>query len=382
MKKINIAYGVTAHRKTMYYGGIDGIGQYTIQLYNTLMSSDRVICYPCSFFDTNMEGNFSKATYLGSFKKQMLMQILARKYFAAQSLLPTGVELFHATDHYIPKLQHIPVVATIHDVIPFTNPKWQSPIQRFYSYFLRKSMNFADHVITVSEYSKEEICRLLDKKPEDVSVIYNSFDPIWSQEDTIEWIKYIKLKYSINKSFIIFVGTIQKRKNLDTLINAMSRLPERIYNEHELFVIGKASALDVHENRKIQQMANAKKIRWLNYVNSKELKTLVSLAKCLVFPSFAEGFGIPIVESFAAGTPVIASNATSIPEIAGGAARVFLPSDADQLAKELTDVLSNQSLRAKMIRLGKARSKDFSWERSADETLAVYEHIIDKYRKK
>ncbi len=377
---MNIAYGVTAFQKTTHFGGTDGIGEYTIQLLGSLRQRGEVKPVPVSFFPTDAEGTLTDTAALGAFKQQMLAASLVGRSFAAERALPAGIELFHATDHYIPRLRHLPVVATIHDVIPFSYPQWFSPLQRAYHAFLRRSMRWADHIITVSDYSKQEICRVLKRPPNDITVVHNSFDPAWTDQDSAAWIKTVRHKHGITRPYIIFVGTIQKRKNLDALISAMARLPAATANTVELVVVGKPAKHDAGENKKLQQLVDAKKARWLYYVASDELRTLVRGAQCLVFPSLAEGFGIPVIEAFAAGTPVIASNATSIPEVAGDAAKLFSPDAPDQLTEALTAVLADPALRAQMIDRGKARASDFSWNRSAEATMAVYRQVIDQHQ--
>jgi len=372
---MKIAYGITALEKSAINGGLDGIGIYTSSVLTELKMINFGKIYPYSFAN---KGLGQDTTSLGSFKKQLIQSCLINKNFGSEQLIKPDINLFHATDHYIPKFSKIPVVATVHDVIPFTNPEWFTKPQRIYHQLLKKSIFWATHIITVSEFSKQEICRVLGINKDKISVVYNGYDPDWLKISTVAEINKIKQKYQLIKPYIVFVGTIQKRKNLNVLLNAINLLPSSISNSFDLIVIGKPSNHDKEAVNSLNKMVAENKARWLNYVNSHDLKIIVKSAECLVFPSLAEGFGLPIVEALAAGTPVIASNTSATPEIVGGSAILFPSNSSESLCTALMELLTKPELREKLVIAGKKRALDFSWKASAERTQTIYENVLSK----
>lgn len=372
-----VAYGMTALTKSKNRGVVDGIGQYSYYLSNAI---ERVPCcellYASHVASANQGGSVIDVD-LGGFKKQVANSVLTKAKFDESWLPARKPVLFHATDHYIPRYENIPVVATIHDVIPFDFPHWFSFQQRSFHAVLKRTMEWPVHFITVSNYSKNRILQQLDVPECNVSVVQNGLDPKWRHRHSSERVQAVLQKYRLERPYILFVGTIQKRKNLSLLLKAAEMLPQYLRESHEIVVVGGIGKQDQNSVRQLFSAIDAKQIKWLEYRVDSELVILMQAARCFVFPSLAEGFGLPVVEAFAAGTPVLASNATSIPEVAGNAAILFHPQKSEELAAKLADVLSFERLRSDLAAKGLKRSQDFSWEKSAAETVLVYKSVID-----
>ena len=376
---MKIGYGITAFQKTKEPRGTDGIGEYTLKLGKEIKALSCCEIHPVSFINDETDNQLGNSHYIGQHKTQLMKSLTTGLAFDNQHQLTNKIDIFHATDHYIPKFRNFPVVATIHDVIPLTNPDWFSRTQRIYHQLLKRSMKWADHIITVSDFSKSEICKELCVSPDKISVVYNGYDKIWEQVDSKSQIKSIFEKYSISTPYIIFVGTIQRRKNLKTLVEAIELLPNDIKNTFKLIVVGNQSVRDKVEIENLKKFVNTQKIQWLKWVPTPHLKTLVKQATCLVFPSLAEGFGLPIIEAFAAGTPVVAAQNTSIPEITKNAALLFPGENPSILSKNLENLLTDKGLQKQLIIKGKKRAKDFSWEKAAIQTKDIYRNTLLKY---
>ena len=226
---------------------------------------------------------------------------------------------------------------------------------------------------------KSRILQQLGVPESRVSVIQNGVDAKWYKLFSENYIQSTLKYHGLERPYILFIGTIQKRKNLNVLLKAFDLLPPSLKDSHDVVVVGGLGKQDNDSIKVLLSAVEAQKIKWLDYCPDAQLVTLMQAAKCFVFPSLAEGFGLPILEAFAAGTPVIASNVTSIPEVAGDAALLFDPRQPEELAVKLTDVLSHQRLVSDLVAKGLKRSKGFSWDRTAAETLAVYQSVTKRY---
>lgn len=380
---MKIAFGTTALNKTKYLNALDGIGEYTCQLKNNLNQIDNVELLPISFFKKGEIDPLS-SKFIGNFRIQALRASISGKPFELEQFLKNEkIKLFHATDHFIPKLSAVPTVSTVHDVIPWEFPHWYTFRQKLNHFFLRRSIFWSDHIITVSQYSKNRIVDVLNIPENKISVVHNSFDPLWSAPKSKKRNQFILDKYKISEPFIVFVGTIQKRKNLGLLCEALNKWCKINRRRNlKLVVIGQKSKLSPNELKFSLNFDEEARVHWLGHLDKTELISIVQSAEALVFPSLAEGFGIPILEGFAAGVPVIASNGTSIPEVAGDAAFLFDPTSVDDLVRAFNTILFNKNFCRILIQRGRERAKQFSWENNGLKTKNIYEQVIEKFEER
>jgi len=182
--------------------------------------------------------------------------------------------------------------------------------------------------------------------------------------------------HDLQPGFFLFVGTLQPRKNLRGLLKAFGQLPTAIRKQHKLVVVGR----DGWGNEDLLPELKALEARgegyWLDYLPKQQVMALLQSAAALVFPSLYEGFGLPVIEAFAARCPVIASNTTSIPEVAGHAAWLIDPTDSADIASAMLAVLEDQQLRKERIEAGLKRARTFTWEACAASTLDVYSKVL------
>ena len=268
-----------------------------------------------------------------------------------------------------PFVSSIKRIIIIHDIGYLKYPNYYDQFFLIKIKLLTKfSILFGASVVTVSKYSKSTISNYYKIAPEKIKVVYNGVDsnkyfPINSHHDNS-----ILDKYSIKNNFILFVGTLQPRKNINGIIEAFSEARQNIDKEISLIMIGKNGWGVEKELKKINSNAN---ILHLNKISDDELPIFYRNAECFIYPSYYEGFGIPIIEAMASGIPVITSNNSSLPEIAGDAAILIDPQNIKAISKAIVKLINNIELQRSLIKRGLNQSKLFNWDYSAEEFKKV-----------
>jgi len=290
------------------------------------------------------------------------------------SLIP-GAELFHATEHLLPPLRGVPTVLTIHDMIFTLFPEHQKRLNYWY---LNATMPLycrrADAIVTVSESSKRDIVAHYGLNPERVTVIYEAAAPEFVPAAP-EALDEVRRRYSLPERYMIHVGTIEPRKNLTRLVEALQRLHKSGLAIPLVVVGGKGWLYDDFFQR-LEQSDVRDAVHFPGYVPSADLPAIYSAASVAAVPSVYEGFGLPVLEAMACGTPVVSSDASSLPELGGEAARYFDPYDVEAMSEAIGEVWSDELLQREMREKGLVQAARFSWERAAEETWAVYESIL------
>lgn len=239
---------------------------------------------------------------------------------------------------------------------------------------IRSSLKRADGVISISQNTKSDIIKLIGTDENKLTVVSEAADSKYRNIfDTIK-LKEIKAKYKLCDKFIFYSGSLSPRKNMVRFLLAYDKIKAEI--PYNLVLTGGRSWNDGNVREIIDKMGNS--VLELGYVNDEDMPFIYNLADLFVYPSLYEGFGLPPLEAMACGCPVIASNSSSIPEVVGDAAILIDPYDIDDLAKRMYEVLTNDELREGMVSKGLDRAKQFSWEKSARETLNVCEEICNK----
>lgn len=289
-------------------------------------------------------------------------------------LLPDA-ELYHATEHLLMPLRHIPTVLTVHDLIFKLFPQHHKRLNYWFlnaavPLFVRRT----DAIITISESTKRDLVRHYDTPAEKITVVYEAaashFQPTSSFTVT-----QVRREYALPERFLLTVGTIEPRKNLSRLLEALVRLRADDPDLH-LVVVGARGWLYESFFRRIDELGLADVVHFPGYVLDADLPAIYTAATVVVMGSVYEGFGLPVLEAMACGTPVVSSDASSLPEVGGDAACYFDPRDVDDMTATLGRVLDDEDLRQEMSVAGLARAAKFSWERTARETLAVYERVL------
>jgi len=288
------------------------------------------------------------------------------------------VDLLHV-QYTAPPFAPCPIVTTIHDLayehLPetFNRRSWMQM-----RLTVRRTARRAAHIITVSEYSRQDIIKTYGIDPEFVTVTPEAAPHSFARVTDEDRLSNVRKSYGIERDYILSLCSIQPRKNLVRLIQAYSLL-RRSHPEGklpQLVLAGKRAWLDNETMRAAQRDELSADIRFTGYVADEDLNALYSGATCFVYPSYFEGFGLPVLEAMKCGTPVIAGNRTSIPEVAGEAALLFDPFDVNSLVEALTRVVNDSEYRATLSVKGLQRANEFSWQTTARLTLAVYEKTV------
>lgn len=376
---MKVAFGTTVLAKGLAHGGVDGIGSYTRELGMLLVRGQVAEIFPVGF-GVSIDASFFDAKMAKCFPRYPLLAVpgaLLPCSFPGTELHDHGVDLFHATDHLIPKFSHIPVVATLMDAIPFSHPEWvRMDLAPFKRWLWRRAARWADHVITISEYSKTEIIKHFGVKPENISVTPLGVDARFFERIDEKQKAEVLKNHGLPETFFIFVGTLQPRKNIERAIQAHAALPDRIRKSIPLVIVGRAGwgcdnlVADLRDPKK--QIS----IRWLQYLPDFEVRALMQSASALIFPSLCEGFGLPVVEAFASGLPVITSNTTSLPEVAEDAALLVNPENIGEISDAMRQIVDVADLSAQLIDAGLRRAKQLSWESCTQKTLDIYKTVI------
>jgi len=375
---MRVGFGLTVLSRGQNRNHIDGIGVYTQQLWNALNASGHDL-YGLRWNDCQHALDISgdHACVEKSFKLQIALSAVTKLPFSGLGDYEKNINIFHATDHYIPKLRHTPVVATVMDTIPFSHPEWVSAQQRRLKNFaFRRSARWAERIITISESSKLDIVQHFNIDESRIDVTPLGVNSAFFLRVADDEITRTLRKYEARPGSFIFVGTLQPRKNIRRLIQAHQTLPSDIQNAHPLLIIGKYGWGDDALRDELHALQKRKQGLWLNAVSDSELYALLQSASALVYPSLYEGFGLPILEGFASGLPVISSNTTSIPEVAGDAALLVDPMSVDAIAAAMQRLLEDRELAAALSARGKERARGFTWARTAQETLKVYRRVL------
>jgi glycosyltransferase involved in cell wall biosynthesis len=288
------------------------------------------------------------------------------------------VDVLHV-QYTAPPLAPCPVVTTIHDLafehIPrtFNRRSWMQ-----LRLTVRRTARRAAQIITVSEYSRQDISKSYRVDPELITVTPEAA-PAWFSQVTNETeLRKVRENYGIEGDYILSLCSIQPRKNLVRLIEAYSLLrqsrPE--VKLPQLVLAGKRGWLDSETFNAAERNVRGGDILFTGYVPDKDLPALYSGATCFVYPSYFEGFGLPVLEAMQCGAPVIAGNRTSIPELVADAGLLFDPFDTASLADALKRTLDDAEYRTTLRRKGLKRSAEFSWKTTAEMTLKVYEKAV------
>lgn len=284
--------------------------------------------------------------------------------------LPSEVDIFHATTALPVIVKKAAKVTTIHDVIPLRLPHTTLDNKRFFHKLVKNSIKRSDLILTVSNASKRDLIELFGVEESKVEVTWQSLpeQPVARPEVEQATLRAHNIE---SGEYILFVGNIEPKKNLGTLIRAMAALP----GDLPLVVVGKRAWLweEVMEDG---PRYLGKRFRHLDYLPHTDLPTLYRHARLMVFPSIYEGFGLPPLEAMAHGCPVACSKLTSLPEVCADAAAYFDPYDADEMYGQIAAVLDDESLRQSLIEKGHARAAHFSMEAYAERLGAAYQKVL------
>jgi len=284
-------------------------------------------------------------------------------------------QVLHTPGLASPLLWHGPVVLTLHDVGFLHMPEQMSRASLYYwRYLALPSARRAARIVTVSYHAREEIARELHLPLERIETVYNSIDDQFQAPVPAEAIAQARARYHLSEQYMLFVGTIQARKNVGALVRAFERLAPGM-PDAQLALVGGISGNSEAILREVEQSPAAARIRMTGRVAYEDLPAIYAGAQVLVLPSKHEGFGLTMIEAMACGTPVVANNASCLPEVAGDAAVLVDADDAEAFAATIRQVMEDEALRRDLIARGFQRAAQFRPEICAQRMLEVYERV-------
>jgi glycosyltransferase involved in cell wall biosynthesis len=365
-----------------------GVGHYTQRLVGGLASIDARNRYTCLVVRGGPElpgpewdgARWQRWPTRVSFENHVAGDLWLLGYLPFR-LCRLGVDVYHGPAVFLPlvKLGYRTVV-TIHDLVSFLFPE---TVPRKYALYMRLmtrlAVRSADRIIAVSGATRDDLTRILRVPDEKVVVIHEAVAPEFATGGDPAAVTGVMERYNIRRPYCLFVGNLEPRKNLSRLIEAFGLLHARRATAPggarplQLVLVGTRGWLYSGIFTTVATQGATPDIVFTGYVPAGDLPALYAGAECFVFPSLYEGFGLPVLEAMAAGTPVVASRVGAIPEVAGDAALLVDARRPAELAEAIGTVLSDATLRARLVARGRARARQFTWEAVARQTLAVYE---------
>lgn len=357
---------------------LTGIGRYTYEISKYIKDKNNVsVEYFYGYYSKNLVKP-SSATEIKNLKSiivknNLIKKIVRKLLFASSRIFAPSYDLYWQPN-FIPNdgINAKKIVTSVHDFsfILYRDFHPKERVEYIEKYFYKNVVK-SDMIITGSEYSKQEILQRLDFTEDQVTVIHHGID-----HDLFKVYKNVNIDFGLPSKFILSVGSIEPRKNLIGLLKAYDSLNEDLKKEYKLVLVGfkgwkNKEIMDILDN-------NQENIHYLGFVSDEDLAKVYNLASLFVFPSFYEGFGLPPLEAMACGTPVVSSNLTSMPEVCIDAAVYCDPHDTKDIKSKIELVLNDVSLQSSMIQKGIERAKQFTWGKSADEHMKVFEKMISK----
>ncbi len=291
-------------------------------------------------------------------------------------LLPPESALFHATEHLLLPLRDIPTVLTVHDLIFERFPQYHKRLNHI---FLTRTMPLfvqrATTIITISNATRDDLIRMYGIPAEKIHVVYEAPAPHFRPQPE-EIVHRVRQRYGLPERYMLTVGTLEPRKNLGRLLAAFERA-HAMGLVDAWVIVGQRGWLYEDFFRRLEKSPAREAVILPGFVPDEDLPAMYSGATLFVLPSLYEGFGLPVLEAMACGAPVVTSNVGPLPEVGGDAALYVDPVSVDALSDVLVRCLKDSSLREEMRQKGLEQAARFSWERTAEQTAAVYRKTIE-----
>jgi len=373
---LRIAFDGTALRP-----GRTGVGYYTEHLLHHLAqiaSNDELIVVSNRAIDTTapLPPRVRIATPARQVPRLVWMQTLA-----VTGLREVGADVVHFTNGMVPLLSPVPTVVTIHDMSLRLYPRYHPPRRVLLNRpLVDMAARRADAIIAPSESARRDIVRFYGLAPGRVHVVHEAAAPSFQRvTDPVE-LERVRRKYHLDERIILYVGTIEPRKNLPKLIDAFAAQRKAGALTHQLVCVGPYGWLSRGIEEQIARTNVAHAINFTGYVPFADLPALYSLAELFVYPSMYEGFGLPVVEAMACGTPVLTGATAALAEIGGGAVAQVDRIDADTLGRAMVGLAESRERRQELSGAGLERSTAFSWDRAARQSLDIYRETAGQKR--
>ncbi|MCX7883666.1 MAG: glycosyltransferase family 4 protein [Caloramator sp.] len=368
-------------RGANWYAGT-GIGTYTQQVLKYILSFDSSNQYHLYWCGTNYKelSNSSNVTISIASKKH---HRFFEEYFIPENIKNKSIDIYHVPQNGIglPHKKSCLYISTIHDLIPYIMPETvgRGYLKRFISQMPEIIQN-SDTIITVSEFSKNDIIRIFDVPEDKIKVTYLAADSFFKPIEKNIAKEFVKSNYNIDSDYILYLGGFSPRKNVKSLIVAYSRIYKDIKDDIKLVILGPSKDDHSYLIELCTSLGVRDRVIFTGFVPYEHLPYFYNASTVFVYPSLYEGFGLPPLEAMSCKIPVITSNVSSIPEVTGDGALLINPFDTEDLKCALEKMLQDEKLRYEIAEKGYIRSREFSWTKTAANTLNIYEETYMMYK--
>jgi glycosyltransferase involved in cell wall biosynthesis len=287
------------------------------------------------------------------------------------------IDVFYSGDTYVSMKTQVPTLIVCHDIAYKHYPDHiRASHKRYYQKNFPKFHKKADHIVAVSNYTKQDIVNTFEIEADKVSIGYNAtpsgFTPLNSEEQFL-----IKKELAEGNPYFIYVGSLHPRKNVVNLIKAFDLFKKEYHTAHKLVLVGRMAWKNEALQKTYETTTYRDDIIFTGHISNQQLPKYLAAAEALTYVSVFEGFGIPILEAMSSGTPVITSNVSSMPEVAGNAAVLVDPHNPKSIADGMYEIISNKQLREDLILKGLERVKEFSWEKTANHLYKELQKMVN-----
>ena len=364
---------------------ISGVEYYFLGLLGALLSIDSGDEYVVFTNQPVMIGEYvseSRAMTLVQIAgiRSRLTRIAWEHTLLPQKLTGYGVDVLHCPAYICPFWKtHVPYIVTLHDTIALDHPGWCKMSNALYFNLLMKhTVRTVSRIVSVSHATSDDLMRHTGIDASRINTIYPGVDRLFTSDRDRGHCAMVKKKYELPDKYILYIGNIEPKKNVLTLLHVSEELKQRGL-EHKLVLVGKRAWRAQAESVAIKRAVKAKDLVVTGYVDRKDLPCVYQMADVFLFPSLYEGFGFPPLEAMACGVPVVCSACGALAETVRQAACVVEPHNVQQMADAVVSVSRDSKLRDRLVRAGFERAKRFAWKNTAEATLAVYRDVISAH---
>ncbi len=373
-----------------YDGVVGGVEQGVIQIVKYITSIEHSVVVLCKRNRIEEVKNiFKEGKHLTIIPMDVTSHVMSLRNAIIDSSTIQEIALLEQADiiHFFynwsfPFRKKVPSVLTVHDVIPFTFREAMGLYRNIFLYKpgIRMACRLNDIIVTVSEFSKQDIVKKVGVPHDKIRVIPNGLREQNPKDPSLE--EELKNKFEIKDTFILNVGGIHERKNIVRLIHAFARMVNLNGYSGKLLITGSVSGAPYQNKMKsicdasVRETGMENRIVFTGFISEKELDSLFRIADFLIYPSLYEGFGIPILEAMKMGLPVITSNTTAIPEVSGDAAYLVDPNNIEEMTSVMSDLILNRQRQEEMIEKGLERARSYTWQNVSESYLKLYQEII------
>lgn len=375
---------IAVNTRFLIHGKLEGIGWFTFE---TLKRITKLNPQHQFFFLFDREPHSSfiftpniTPVVLYPQARHPLLWYIWFEFSVSRFIRKNRIDLFISTDGYIPLGIKTPIVNVIHDINFVHYPETIPALSRmYYNHFFPKFARKANRVVTVSEYSKNDIAKSFCIEPDKIDVVYNGVNPIYSPLGNEEKTK-VKKEVTQGNDYFIFVGALSPRKNVARLLDAFDKFCSITQLPYKLVIVGEKMFKTDDISRSFVRMKHRNSVFFTGRLEVEKLRRIIGGATAMAFIPFFEGFGIPMLEAMSCNVPLIASNRTAMPEIAGDAAYYIDPFSVDSIANALRIIATDQKLREALVAKAAEQKKKFSWDITANLfNTSIHQVINDCY---